>query len=280
MRLGPRYVRLAAVRLAAVLLAPALVAALRPAPLAAQRRGDQARILISVMPGYVLGTDLWAVPGQSVVSRVGELDTFALSRSIRPALGLSFSGAYFPGDHLGFTGEAALVGLGYHDQCRVVHASGDVGNQSICATIDNAERAATAVVLGGGVILRAASRRVISPYLRLEAGLTLSNQSSVQVIGADTTLPSGEPAFLTLFPDEHNSRAGLAMVGGVGFTAALSPGYQLRWEFRDHMVGVKTVTDAAVRGGIAPPTKTSYKHLAAMFIGFDVVLERRRGRRY
>jgi hypothetical protein len=279
MRLGPRSVRLAALRLA-VVLAPTL-AALHPAPLAAQRRGDQARILISVMPGYVLGNDLWSVAGQAVASDIaGNLDTFAVRRSINPAFGFSFSGAYFPGDHWGFTGEASLIGLGYHDECRVVHSSGNIGNQAVCATIDNNELSATAVILGGGAILRAASRHVVSPYVRLEAGVTLSSQSSVRVIGADTTLPSGEPALVTIYPDEGNSRAGLTLVGGVGFTAALSPGYQLRWEFRDNVIGVKTVSAPALRGGLPPPTKTSYKHLPAMFIGFDVVLERRRGRRY
>jgi hypothetical protein len=67
---------------------------------------------------------------------------------------------------------------------------------------------------------------------------------------------------------------------GLGFTAAVAKGYQLRWEVRDNIVGVQRVTSAPAAARVVPPHDVTYKHLFSMSIGFDVVLERRRGRRY
>jgi hypothetical protein len=67
---------------------------------------------------------------------------------------------------------------------------------------------------------------------------------------------------------------------GAGVTAAIGPGYQLRWEVRDNITGVQRVTAATPEARVIPPHEVTYKHLFSMSIGFDVVLERRRGRRY
>jgi hypothetical protein len=67
---------------------------------------------------------------------------------------------------------------------------------------------------------------------------------------------------------------------GIGFTAAVAKGYQLRWEVRDNIAGVQRVTAATAQARTIPPHKMTYKHLFSLMIGFDVVLERRPGRRY
>jgi hypothetical protein len=67
---------------------------------------------------------------------------------------------------------------------------------------------------------------------------------------------------------------------GAGFTAQLAPGYQLRWEVRDNMVRMATVAGPTAQDGVPPPTASRLRHLLSMEIGFDVVLERRHGRRY
>ncbi|HEU4700486.1 MAG TPA: hypothetical protein VFS40_14980 [Gemmatimonadales bacterium] len=259
-------------------LAALAATALQPSPAAAQRRGDQPRLVFTVMPGFVFGNDLWQVPNQPVLNRFNELDTFAIRRDIGSTLGVVFSGAYYPGDHVGFVGEAQLVGVGFDDGCRLVHSTGDPKNISLCNTLDTQSEAATAVALSGGVILRTASRRVVSPYGRLQLGLTLSNQSSKRVISSDNS--GAEPVLVTIYPDEHNTRLLPSAAIGLGFTAALGPGYQLRWEARDNMIAMNTITGPTARDGQSPPTKMTVKHLPAIFIGLDVVLERRRGRRY
>ncbi|HET6836578.1 MAG TPA: hypothetical protein VFH24_00980, partial [Gemmatimonadales bacterium] len=67
---------------------------------------------------------------------------------------------------------------------------------------------------------------------------------------------------------------------GAGITAVIARGYQLRWEVRDNIVGVQQVTEASPVARVVPPHELTFKHLFSMTIGFDVVLERRRGRRY
>jgi hypothetical protein len=60
----------------------------------------------------------------------------------------------------------------------------------------------------------------------------------------------------------------------------VAKGYQLRWEVRDNIVGVHRVTAPTVQARTIPPHEVTYKHLFSLSIGFDVVLERRPGRRY
>jgi hypothetical protein len=108
--------------------------------------------------------------------------------------------------------------------------------------------------------------------------MVISNQSSIRTIGS---FPTSEGiAERTIYADDHDSRVAPSLALGFGFTAAVSPGYQLRWEIRDNIVGVQTVTGSTPQSDMIPPHELTYKHLFSITIGFDVVLERRRGRRY
>lgn len=265
------------------LLLLALVLAVRPA--AAQATRDQARLVITVAPGYVFGSDLWNVPDQPLLDASGAVqmtDILSLSRSVRPTLGVSFSGTYFPGDHLGLMAEAFLLGLGYNDSCLQRTSSGSARNALVCEAIDGAEKAASAVAISAGAVYRIHSRRTISPYARGSLGLVLSTQSSIRLTpGIDDPLDgAAEEVLVPVYVDDKDTRLTPALSLGVGFTAALSPGYQLRWEFRDHITGIQVVDGASAVSGIEPATSLEYRHLFGMIIGLDVVLERRRGRRY
>jgi hypothetical protein len=44
-------------------------------------------------------------------------------------------------------------------------------------------------------------------------------------------------------------------------------------------VGIQKVTGPAPRGTV-PPHETSYRHIFSLNVGLDVILEKRRGRRY
>ncbi len=67
---------------------------------------------------------------------------------------------------------------------------------------------------------------------------------------------------------------------GVGAAFAINKAYYLRWEVRDNYIGVVKVSGATPDAGFIPPHETAYKHLFSVHVGFDVVLERQRGRRY
>jgi hypothetical protein len=265
-------------------LAAALTSALSaPRVVAAQETGgtgpthDQSRLVFTVSGGFVGGKHLWSSSPQAVQFII-PTDTFALERRIRSTLAVGFGGAYFPGENLGLTVEGFLVGLGFEDSCRQVFSSGSAEVAAVCTSIQGNQKAATSVILSGGTILRTNSRKLISPYARANLGVVFSDQSSIRMIGE---FPSDSgPVDLVVYSDDKNSRVEPSLALGVGFTAAVARGYQIRWEVRDNIVGVQSVTGTIPIAGFVPPHELVFKHLFSMTVGFDVVLERRRGRRY
>jgi hypothetical protein len=248
-----------------------------PSPAAAQGTKDQARLVFTISGGVVTGADLWSVPAQPVQFIV-PADTCALTRRIRTTIGIAFAGTYFPGDNLGWGGEAFLVGLGYEDGCRHVFSSGRADVATACASIQGATKSATAVSLSAGPIFRINSRSLFSPYARANLGLLFSSQSSIRMVGQ---FPSPDGVVdLVIYDDDSDSRVGPYLGVGLGVTAAVAKGYNLRLELRDNIMGVEKVTSATPEARTIPPHEVVYKHLFSLTFGFDVVLERRPGRRY
>lgn len=248
-----------------------------PALASAQATGDEARLTLGISAGVVTGSELWAA-GPQAVQFITPADTFALSRRIRSTLAVGFGGTYFSGQSLGLTGEAFLVGLGFEDSCRHEFSSGQTDVATVCQDIQGKKKAATSVILSAGPIVRFNSRKLFSPYARANLGLVISNHSSIRTFGSFPT-DSG-PADLFVYADDRGSRVDPSLALGVGFTAAVAKGYGLRWEIRDNIVGVQRVTSTIPIAGNIPPHERVYKHLFSMTVGFDVILERKRGRRY
>lgn len=251
----------------------ALLAA-SPTAAAAQRTGDQARIIFTVSGAYIQGRGLWSVPIQPVQDPPFA-DNFSLNRSIKANFGAGFSGAYFAGEHVGLTADFFLLGLGYDDACRVLGTPESARNVQVCRNIDDQEKSAAAVTVSAGANFRIFSREFISPFARANVGLLFSNQSSVLTQGV-----SNSGVLLTVFEDEKRTRVSPALGLGVGATVAISRGYHLRWEVRDNIVGIEAVTGSTSAPRFEPPHERRYKHMFSVLIGVDVVLERDRGRRY
>lgn len=248
-----------------------------PAPAWSQATKDQARLVFTISGGAIVGRELWEV-GPQPVQFTTPTDSLDLGRRIRSNITVGFSGTYFPGENLGFTGEGFLLGLGFEDRCRHVFSSGSMAVATACQSIQGATKSASAVAVSAGPVVRVNSRKLISPYARANIGLVFSSQSSIRMTGR---FPSPEGNVdLVVFEDDRNSRVEPAFALGAGFTAAVGKGYQLRWEVRDNIVGVQRVTGTTPQRGTVPPHEVVFKHLFSMMIGFDVVLERRRGRRY
>ncbi len=255
------------------LVAPAML----PMPALAQATADQARLLLGITIGAVSGKQLWSI-GAQAVQHISQADTFALSRRIRPNLVVGFGGTYFPGENIGLAVEGFLLGLGLEDSCRHVFSSGSTNMVEVCQSIQGREKTASAVVLSAGPVFRFNSRKPVSPYLRANLGFVLSNQSSIRTDGEFPTQDFPSPVLV--YADERNSRIDPSLALGAGFTAAISKGYHIRWEIRDNIAGIQQVTGAIPISGAVPPHKRVFKHLFSMTLGFDVILERRRGRRY
>jgi hypothetical protein len=249
-------------------------------PLAAQS-ADQAQLFLTVGFGFVGGGDLWEVKGQPLRTGNSFADTLNLTRDLRSGLGALFSGTYFPGDHIGFNGEALLLGLGTEDRCVIGFTTGAQITSDTCNSIDGQERSATSVALSLGLIYRTGGHKALSPYGRVNVGITITQQSFLKMTGSTTsTSGTGEPADVIVFaddsPDEIHPYLGL----GVGFTGAIGKGYQLRLEVRDNYVRLPVPTGPTMFDGVTPQSTTRGKHLFSLMFGFDVVLERKRGRRY
>lgn len=240
----------------------------------AQATGDRARLVFTVSGAFVDGKGLWSVPNQRLMLE-GLEDNLVISRNIKSTLGASLAGTYFPGQRVGLTAEAFLLGLGYDDSCRLTTAGGSAAIASACASVNEQDKSAAAVAVTVGGIFRVASREFISPYARVAGGLLFMNQSSILTQGA-----TGTGALLTIYEDEARTRVRPALGLGLGATMVLSRGYHLRWEVRDNIVGIERVTGPVEQVTRIPPHETEYKHLFSVFIGLDVILERQRGRRY
>ena len=261
-------------------MALAVIAAFAGTPVAAQRTADQARLSLGISAGATTGTKLWSVTGQPLFTSSVQVDTVDLTRRTRGALAVIFHGTYFPGENLGFTGEAMLIGLGQEDQCELSFSSGSTRGAEICNSINGSDTPGSAVALSVGALYRIMSRKVISPYARVSAGLVVSQHSSVQLDGFFSDSSAEETRF-TVFDDPTRRQTTPVLGLGVGFTAALGRGYQLRWELRDNIVGMDQVTGPTFgTPNLEPPHKLTYRHVWSVTFGFDVVLERRRGRRY
>ena len=243
----------------------------------AQATRDEARLVLGVSLGAVTGADLWSVSPQAIQFTT-PTDSFGVSRQIRSNLVVGFGGTYFPSENLGIAAEGFLIGLGFLDDCRHVFSSGSGDVAAVCQSLQGREKPASAVTLSAGPVFRFNSRKAFSPYARLNLGFTLSNQSAIRTQGEFPT-DSG-PSTLVVYNDDKNSRIDPSVALGVGVTAAISKGSQLRWEIRDNIQGIQQVTGSIPVAGFVPPHKLVFKHLFSMVVGFDIILERRRGRRY
>ncbi|HEX2220075.1 MAG TPA: hypothetical protein VHG35_14835 [Gemmatimonadales bacterium] len=245
-----------------------------PAPAEAQATRDRARLVFTISGASIQGRGLWSVASQPVQDAPA-VDNFTLSRSIQTTLGAGFSGTYYGGDNLGLGVDFVLLGLGYDDACRLAGPLQSSRSAQVCDDIDQQEKSAAAVTVSAGATYRFYSRELISPFIRVNAGLLFSNQSSILTQGFDD-----EGALLVVYEDEKRGRVTPSFAVGIGATTPLGRAYHLRWEVRDNIVGIESVTGASPGPRVVPPHDRRYKHLFSILIGIDVLLERDRGRRY
>ncbi len=248
-----------------------------PGVIRAQATADQARLVFTVGLGQTSGGGkLWSVMQPLLVNN--GVDTLAVDRRFRQSLDIVFSGTYFPGEHLGINIEAHLLGLGTTDGCRLAYTIGDTTASDLCSSINNSTRSATSAALTAGVVYRFWSHQPVHPYVRVNAGFVVSQQSFLRTTGRVST-PDGV-ADLVLLEDGNPSSVQPHYAFGGGIVGVIGRGYQMRIEVRDNWVRVPTITSGTNRQGLVPGSSLVGKHLLSFSVGFDVVLERKRGKRY
>ena len=156
----------------------------------AQRRSDQARLSFGVSVGYNGQTSMWRVDGQPLLDNSFNVDTATVTRDVRSTIGIAFVGVYYPDDHWGISGEAHLIGLGFVDGCTLRSKSGSLRNQAVCTTLQGQESPGTTVAATVGGIYRPFPWTDFQPYIRVNAGLLLSQQSAIRM---RATVPAAAP---------------------------------------------------------------------------------------
>jgi len=247
--------------------------------------GEQPNLVLSIVGGTVTGHSLSAIAKQPFCllnpggSCSGNYDTLRLSRTIGSSIALGASATYFPWPHVGFHAELSYLGLPIDDGCVGLYYNPDVDQkaQQICDNLQGVTGAGGAISIFAGVTLRASTRRAFSPYVRTSIGIVNLSRSTVEVVG-DYVDGSGAQERQVI--SDQTPRHLSPMVGvATGFTTPLGPGYQIRIEARDVITSLERVTGAANDLTIAPVASRYYHHFA-LILGLDVVLERKRGRRY
>jgi hypothetical protein len=259
------------------LLALAFMAAVT-APLSAQQRSDQARLSFGVGVGYNGGADLWEVRGQPV-NAIGTADTVDLLRRARPSIGVTFLGAYYPNDRIGFTGEIHLIGLGHEDRCFMRTAPAQSDNDEICTNINGREVRGSATGLTVGAMVRPFPWTAVQPYLRANVGAFADQHSGTEMSGIYTNADPQEVTYnIYRDTDATSIRPMFALASGV--TAFVGRSYQIRMEVKDNIVPLEEVLGPEPSSNAIPESRYRYEHVVSFYMVLEVVLEKRRGRRY
>lgn len=249
-----------------------------PLPLAAQATGDQARLVFTFFGGYIGGQDLWTVGAQPLIDD-SFTDILALSREFRPSWTAGLGVTYFKGANIGITGELQVIDARMQSACSTLTQSGSTKNPDICASINGAVRSTLATNFSVGAVFRVLSRGDISPYFRAQGGLYW--------IGASTTAVTGnyvgddlEPRYVDIYPADGDSHLSGQFTLGAGVTIPIAKAYHVRIEGRGITYGVPVVTGPTEGQFLLPPTKTAWNTQFQVLVGIDLLLERKRGRRY
>ena len=242
----------------------------------AQASNDESRLVVGILGGWIGGSELWSTT-QPVFAIGNRTDQFLLVRDMRANITMLGQMTYFPSPGFGWTGEISYIGLGTRDGCRLQVDNGDEFNQAACAAIDTRDRAASAVTASAGIVLRASSRGDLQPYLRANVGVALVPRSTTTM----TAFFGEDDEFALVIYEEDDSRAAKPL-GALSFGLATSPraGYQLRLEARATAVQLQVVTGPAPSGSLTPERGSKWTILPSVAVGLDIVLEKRRGRRY
>jgi hypothetical protein len=277
-------------RQSAALLALTALASVLVAGRASAQSGDRPLLIISMTGGFLTGGALWTLDRQLASVGSGEIDSLALGRYFRTGYVIGVGATVFRSPHFGFAAEVAFLGLGTESRCapRGPYAFDSQHiNEQACLSAQGYRLPTNATAIQGGVAWRALPEARVQPYLRAIGGAALLGGSFVETRGlvsvpsVDTTRP---PVVARSFLTE-SSRRELTWIAtlSAGVMLELAPGYQLRFEARDILLGLPEVTGPAPFGGALPvaPTGDRTVQLPAFAVSLDLVLEPlRHPRRY
>ncbi len=252
------------------------------------QRGPEPTMILTLFGGATTGHQLWRVARQPLCviapngSCSSQFDTLDLQRDVGPSLVFGASGVYFPQPHLGVEGEIFYVGLPFDDSCRGVYFNPDPNppsaSEKVCLDITAESPGTSAIAFYGGLVLRGSPRHAISPYARLGLGLVTYSGGTIEMSGAydDGT---GNIQSRAVLIDDRPKTSSVSLQTAVGMTTRITPGYQFRLEIHDALIPLQRAAGPAGTT-LQPPKATRTYHHLLLTMGLDVVLEKKRGRRY
>ena len=271
---------------------PALtaLASLLAAGGAAAQSSERPLLIISMTGGFLTGGRLWTLDRQLASVNSGDIDSLSLGRYFRTGYVIGVGATVFRSPHIGIAAEIAFLGLGTESRCapRGPYAFDSQHiNEQACLSAQGYRLPTNATAIQGGVVWRALPEARVQPYLRAIGGLALLGGSFVEtgglvaVAGVDTTRP---PVVTRTFLAERSSRE-LTWIAtlSAGVMLQLSPGYQLRFEARDILLGLPVPTGPGAFDSAPPvaPSRDRTVQLPAFAVSLDLILEPlRRPRRY
>jgi len=154
-------------------------------------------------------------------------------------------------------------------------------NPQLCGNITGATVPMSAVQFSLGMVLRATPNKSATPYLGLSGGFVTRARGTVATDGAFVDNAGGLNSF-PVIADDKATRSDLSAQLAAGIMVPLGPGYQIRLEGRDVYTRLDYVSGLAdpTEVPLHPPHAARYGHHLVFAVGLDVVLERKRGRRY
>ncbi len=244
-----------------------------------QALNDEARLTVGVTAGVILGGDLWSVRNQPLLGSGGIFDYISIDRRMRGNITMTGQVTYFPKPSLGWTGEITYLGLGTSDRCQLEEWNGYEPNAIACHLINGSNRAASGAGAMGGVVYRPMPRSTVQPYTKAMIGLALVPRSTTSLTASWGEYP--EPEYVYPIYTEQGSQSIKPTVAlAFGLATAPNAGYQFRAEAKANVIQLQVVTGPTSGAISAPPVASTWRLLPSLTVGMDIVLEKRRGRRY
>jgi hypothetical protein len=270
-----------------VLVAAALAALASRAPAQAP---DRPVLILSMGAGYVTGGSIWRLDRQYAYAGVssGALDSLTLSRRFRPGFTVGVGATLFRSPRFASTLEISFLGLTTESRCASL---GPVASpysfdsqhiiQQACEDIQGKSIPTSAAAFQLGGTWRIVTHGLVQPYVRLVGGVAILGGSFIET-GGRVFLQEEQARARVFLADQNRRETTLLATLAAGVTLETAPGYQLRFEVRDIMTRVPTVTGPGDHTQIDPFAQVGSRtvHLLALTVALDLVLERQRTRRY
>jgi hypothetical protein len=271
-------------------LSVAVVGLIGLAAAAVAQSHDEPQLVFSIGGGMVAGSgELWSLPAQGVAVVGGTgIDTMGLARRLRPGPVATLSATYLRSRHLGFTAELGYFGVATEQRCTPpvngYQPDAESKNLQACSRGNGLHVQTSMVGFQIGLGYRFAANARLTPYARASTGIGFLANSFIRTDGAITATSacatSGGVCQWPLIDGETTTERAIIATLAAGASVAISTGYRFRFEVRDLIASLPVPSAPANPANGLAPVGSSLRHIPVFEAGLDVVLERRRGRRY